>query len=82
MLITHNKLLLEVYDNDIKNDTFLIPEDVKDIGYNCFENCLNLKKIIIPYTIENIYNFAFFNCKNLILQFLNPHFTIVKNWKM
>ena len=42
-----------------------MPEGVKSIGNNAFENCVNLEEVELPDTLENIGSEAFVNCINL-----------------
>ena len=48
--------------------TILIPEngDLKTIGRSAFENCIKLKTINIPASLENIYENAFSGCNNIL----------------
>ena len=43
----------------------ILPEGVKSIGNNAFENCVNLEEVELPDTLENIGSEAFVNCINL-----------------
>lgn len=38
---------------------------ILDIGSNAFANCKNLKEVILPENVENIYSYAFVNCPKL-----------------
>ena len=46
-------------------DTFEIPEGVEIIGKSAFENCLDLKSVVIPDTVKKIQDNAFINCPKL-----------------
>lgn len=39
---------------------------VKSICTGAFEDCISIKNVTIPYTIENIDDFSFVNCKSLV----------------
>ncbi|MBQ7956669.1 MAG: leucine-rich repeat domain-containing protein [Clostridia bacterium] len=54
-------------------DSVIMGENVKIIGDNAFDGCLNLNKIRINDKTETIGNFAFTGCQNL------KNFTIPKN---
>lgn len=43
----------------------VIPDDVKEIGYNAFEGCTSLKRIALPKSIKKIEWCTFANCDNL-----------------
>ena len=43
-----------------------LPEQLTNIPYNSFYNCINLKEITIPEKVRNIEARAFNNCNNLI----------------
>ena len=43
----------------------VIPEGVKEIGYNAFSDCKALKSILLPSTLEEIAPAAFENCTSL-----------------
>lgn len=42
-----------------------LPEGVKAISANAFENCQRLEKVVFPSTLESIGEEAFVNCSNL-----------------
>ena len=51
----------------------VIPENVKRIGYNAFQDCDDLKRLTIPESIEFIDNEAFLDCESLEqVTVLNP----------
>ena len=43
----------------------VLPEGVKAIGNNAFENCINLEEIELPNSLESLGSEAFINCTNL-----------------
>lgn len=43
----------------------IIPDNVKSIGYDAFQECDDLKRVTIPQTIESIAEEAFIDCDNL-----------------
>ncbi|MGN1138576.1 MAG: leucine-rich repeat domain-containing protein [Ruminococcus sp.] len=75
--INHRNSVYDSRDNcnaiiESKTDTILIgcsetviPDTVKNIGTNSFEDCINLTKIEIPTNIERIGTAAFRRCVNL-----------------
>lgn len=50
---------------DIKNGTFVIPNNVTEIGRNVFSDCKNLTSIVIPDSVTRIGSYAFYNCTGL-----------------
>ncbi|STX51490.1 Uncharacterised protein [Legionella busanensis] len=70
-LSTDGKILLQVDNQDIDSDgNFKFPNDITTIGESAFEECTNLKKLVIPSHITDIKKFAFWNCtqlKNVVL---------------
>ena len=62
--IEGNKLF-EVYEDDILNGTFRIPDTVTSIGDYAFFNCISLEKITIPDSVTSIGNYVFFSCESL-----------------
>lgn len=42
-----------------------LPEGVKSISANAFENCQRLEKVVFPSTLESIGEEAFVNCGSL-----------------
>lgn len=42
-----------------------LPEGVKAISANAFENCQRLEKVVFPSTLESIGEEAFVNCSSL-----------------
>ena len=59
-----------IEDNVIKNyygneAILIIPDGVKDIFYELFENNHNITSVIIPGTIKNLTSFTFSNCINI-----------------
>ena len=42
-----------------------LPEGVKSISANAFENCQRLEKVVFPSTLESIGEEAFVNCSSL-----------------
>jgi hypothetical protein len=55
----------EIEMKQMKNNHFIIPNGVKEIGEGCFSNCSNLQEIIIPESVTKLGNGCFRNCKNL-----------------
>ena len=49
--------------------TAIFEEGAEKIGYNMFENCTNLSKVTLPSTLNEIHDYAFFNCSKL--EYLN-----------
>lgn len=50
---------------DIKNNEFIIPENVMEIDDLLFHNCYSIEKIFLPIGIIRIGNCTFWNCTNL-----------------
>lgn len=44
--------------------TLVIPEGCKKIGKYVFSGCLNLKKVIIPGSVDRIGDAAFYGCED------------------
>lgn len=60
-----NNALIRVYNSDIKNGTFEIPNNIINIGMWAFECCTSLQYIVIPNSITNIGDCAFCDCTSL-----------------
>ena len=60
-----DNVLVEVDDNDIKDGTIEIPNNVTSIGEKAFYNCISLKKINIPDNVTSIGDGAFDVCSSL-----------------
>ena len=56
---------LIAYPQNKKNETYVVPNSVKNIRSNAFFDCENIINIILPSSIENIGEAAFCGCKNL-----------------
>ena len=50
-----------------KQNEFVIPDSVTNIGPYAFNNCTNLTNVIIPDSVTNIEHSAFNNCTNLTI---------------
>ena len=46
------KVLTAVYDEDLENGVFRIPEDIRQIDDGAFSYCPNLRKLIVPNSID------------------------------
>ena len=54
-------------------EEIIIPENVKSIGYDAFQDCDDLKRVTIPRAIESIGEEAFLDCESLErVTVLNP----------
>lgn len=53
-----------VFKNTAIEET-IIPDGIKMVSNRAFENCNNLKKVYLPYTIFTVENNAFYNCLSL-----------------
>ena len=60
-----NNVLVKVNNDDIKDGTFIIPDDVTSIGEYAFSGCNSLKSITIPEGVTSIGECAFNNCVSL-----------------
>lgn len=57
-----------IEDNVFSNcsyETISIPESVKQVGFNLFENSTNLKTVKLPESLSELTPFMFSGCKNL-----------------
>lgn len=52
------KILTAVYDEDLEDGVFRIPEDISEVDSEAL-NCPGLRKLVIPNTLSHIPNFAF-----------------------
>ena len=57
-----NNVLVKVNDEDIKDGTFIIPDDVTSIGDSVFSGCSSLVTITIPESVTSIGRGAFYTC--------------------
>ncbi|ELP89862.1 hypothetical protein EIN_272170 [Entamoeba invadens IP1] len=76
----NNVCLLSVYTNDDRtyfND--IIPDFIRKIGNNCFENS-NMTTITLPLSVIEISRFAFSGCLNITEIILPPHLTELGNF--
>ena len=48
-----------------KDDTFYVPEHVTSIGQYAFNNCINLRKIVLHDKVEKVERYAFSHCTSL-----------------
>lgn len=55
-----DNVLVKVTDDDIKNGTFIIPENITEIGDSAFSGCKKLISINIPDNVIEIGICAFF----------------------
>lgn len=46
------KVLTAVYDEDLENGVFRIPEDIREIDDGAFSYCPSLRKLIVPNSID------------------------------
>ena len=46
------KVLTAVYDEDLENGVFRIPEDIREINDGAFSYCPSLRKLIVPNSID------------------------------
>lgn len=46
-------------------ESIIIPDNIKDIGYNTFRDCKNLIRINIPYGVTTLYNNVLRGCSSL-----------------
>lgn len=63
-VFTINNGALEFCSDD-DSSTIVIPDGVKVIGNDVFEDFKNLKKIVIPKSVKTIGDWSFYKCKNL-----------------
>ena len=66
ILFNKDKSELIYYPNMKKENSYIIPNSVKTIKNNAFENCSNLTNITIPNSVTNIGEYSFANCDNLV----------------
>ena len=64
-MITQGQHLFEVIDDDIKNGTFTMPDEINMIDAYCFSELHDLHSIIIPKQILGIDEAAFYDCQSL-----------------
>jgi hypothetical protein len=48
--------------NNINHTTSKLPESLTSTGTYTFQNCSNLKNLIVPSKIQSIGNYAFYGC--------------------
>ena len=57
-----------IEDKEFANTSYeeiIIPDSVKEIGYEAFRNCKNLKKVKLPKNLKLLGDAAFFDCVSL-----------------
>lgn len=64
MLIKDNKLLM-VNNGDIENDTIYVPFGIREIGSKAFYFASKAKKIVLPSSVLQIHNEAFYKLRRL-----------------
>lgn len=65
VLFNKSKTRLEKYPAGNTKNTYEIPDGVKYIDSNAFEDCIYLTRIDIPYGVTTIYNDVFYGCIGL-----------------
>ena len=53
------------FENSSQMDTLILPNTIKKIGYEAFQNC-GMKKAVIPNSVESLGDRAFHMCSNLV----------------
>lgn len=62
------KIVTKLRDHSFGNkkmESVVIPNSVKTIGRQCFNNCENLKTVKIPDSVTYLDDYAFYSCDNL-----------------
>lgn len=62
VLFNKDKTELIKYPNDCAKTDYSIPDGVKALAENAFENCYKLSHVTIPSSVVSIGNGVFFNC--------------------
>ena len=62
----YNKTMKEI-DMSERTDIVkvVLPEGVKEIGNNAFENCIHLEEVVCPKSLQKIDSEAFIDCISL-----------------
>lgn len=60
-----NKIPIYFSDGNINLKSFDIPNNIEEIEYRAFANCVNLQKIVIPDSVTTLRSSAFAGCTNL-----------------
>ena len=58
---------LVAYPAGMDGESYTVDEKVTTIGANAFDNCKNLKKLVIPATVKTIVEPAVQNCGSLVI---------------
>lgn len=81
----YNKTMKEIDMSDfsyISEDVFsertdivkvVLPEGVKEIGNNAFENCIHLEEVVCPKSLQKIDSEAFIDCISLKKLIMTQH---------
>ena len=51
----------------------VLPEGVKEIGNNAFENCIHLEEVVCPKSLQKIDSEAFIDCISLKKLIMTQH---------
>ncbi len=58
-----DSLLVKVYEEDIVDGKFVVPDFVTDIGKNCFSECISsLEEVVMHDNVVSIGEHAFYSC--------------------
>ena len=65
IIIGYNTIKSETFQGNCYVETINLPSTLTCIGYGAFKDCKNLKRIIIPSSVQHIDRHVFHNCTSL-----------------
>jgi len=78
---TNTTLADEAFKNFYNLDSLRLPSQLTEIGYMSVAECVNLKEMTIPATVQTIQQRAFENCRSIqTVTFAGSNLTEIGNW--
>ena len=74
-----DKIPIYFSDGNINLKSFDIPNNIEEISYRAFANCVNLQKIVIPDSVTTIRGWVFAGCTNLETADLSDNMALINS---